>query len=96
MWRVKIETRFKTSNLNRQKNSRCQTRKADSPRLHLVAHSVDLLDVGEDHLGIDTLVADHALHVVGSEEVGDASITPGKKRKPVDGRNQTFFQSSSD
>ena len=46
------------------------------PTLHLVAHPVDLLDVREDHLGIDPVVPDHGVHVVRSEEVGDAGVAP--------------------
>ena len=44
--------------------------------LHLVAHPVDLLDVGKDHLRIDPVVPDHGVHVVGSQEVGDAGVAP--------------------
>ena len=46
------------------------------PCLHLVAHSVDLLDVGEDHLGVDPAVPHHGVHVVGGKEVRDASVAP--------------------
>lgn len=46
------------------------------PTLHLVAHPVDLLDVREDHFRIDPVVPDHCVHVVGSEEVGDAGVAP--------------------
>ncbi len=49
----------------------------------LVAHPVDLLDVGEDHLGVDPLVPDHGLHVVGGEEVGDARVAPEKHEKQI-------------
>jgi len=42
--------------------------------LHLVAHPVDLLDVGEDHFGVDSGVSDHGVHVFGSQEVGNASV----------------------
>ena len=44
--------------------------------LHLVAHPVDLLDVGEDHFGVDSGVSDHGIHVLGSQEVRDASVPP--------------------
>ena len=37
--------------------------------LQLVAHPVDLLDVGEDHLGVDSALLHHAGHVLGREEV---------------------------
>ena len=46
--------------------------------LHFVTHSVDLLDVGEDHLGIDSVVADHCVHVVGRQEVGDSGVASEK------------------
>ena len=46
--------------------------------LHFVTHTVDLLDVGEDHLGIDSVVADHGVHVVGRQEVGDSGV-PSEK-----------------
>ena len=46
------------------------------PTLHLVAHPVNLLDVREDHFRIDPVVPDHGVHVVGSEEVGDAGVAP--------------------
>lgn len=44
--------------------------------LQLVAHPVNLLDVGKYHLGVNPLVLHHGLHVVGGQEVGDAGITP--------------------
>ncbi len=47
--------------------------------LHFVTHTVDLLHVGEDHLGIDSVVADHGVHVVGRQEVGDAGVTSKNK-----------------
>ena len=37
--------------------------------LQLVAHPVDFLDVGEDHLGVDSALLHHAGHVLGREEV---------------------------
>jgi hypothetical protein len=46
------------------------------PLLQLVAHAVNLLDVRKHHLGVNPLVPDHSLHVVGGQEVGDAGITP--------------------
>ena len=46
--------------------------------LHFVAHPVDLLDVGEDHLGVDPAVPHHGVHVVGGKEVRDASIAPNQ------------------
>ena len=53
-------------------------RRPPPPRttLHLVAHPVDLLDVRKDHLGVDPVVPDHGVHVVGSEEVRDAGVPP--------------------
>ena len=38
-------------------------------KLQLVAHPVDLLHVGEDHLGVDPALLHHAGHVLGCEEV---------------------------
>ena len=46
---------------------------------HFVAHSVDLLDVGEDHLGINSVVGDHGVHVLSGQKVGNASVASGKK-----------------
>jgi len=43
--------------------------------LEFVAHSVDLLDVGEYQLGINPTVLRHYLHIVGSQKVGDSSKT---------------------
>ena len=60
-------------------SSRAELPPWQQPLLHLVAHPVDLLDVREDHLGVDPLVPDHGVHVVGSEEVGDAGVAPAKK-----------------
>ena len=40
--------------------------------LQLVAHSVDLLDVGEDHLGVDPPLLHHAGHVLRRQEVRHA------------------------
>ena len=37
--------------------------------LQLVAHPVDFLDVGEDHLGVDSALLHHPGHVLGCEEV---------------------------
>ena len=37
--------------------------------LQLVAHPVDLLDVGEDHLGVDSALLHHPGHVLGCKEV---------------------------
>ncbi len=52
----------------------------------LVAHPVDLLHVGEDHLWVDPLVPDHGLHVVRGEEVGDAGVAPdGRRERERDG-----------
>jgi len=42
--------------------------------LHLVAHPIDLLDVGEDHFGVDSGVSDHGVHILGSQEVGNACV----------------------
>ena len=44
--------------------------------LEVVAHPVDLLDVGEDHLGVDPVLGDHRHHVIGGQEVGDAAQAP--------------------
>ena len=55
--------------------------------LHLVAHPVDLLDVREDHLGVDPVVPDHGVHVVGSEEVRDAGVPPVGYSKEMTCRN---------
>ena len=38
-------------------------------KLQLVAHPVDLLHVGEDHLGVDPALLHHPGHVLGGEEV---------------------------
>jgi len=43
--------------------------------LEFVAHSVDLLDVGEYQLGVNPTVLRHHLHIVGSQKVGDSSKT---------------------
>jgi len=42
--------------------------------LHFVAHPVDLLDVGEDHLGVHPGVSDHGVHVLRRQEVGNAGV----------------------
>lgn len=47
---------------------------------HLVAHPVHLLYVREDHLGVDTVVSHHGLHVVSGQEVGDTSISPEQRK----------------
>ena len=49
--------------------------------LHLVAHPIDLLDVGEDHFGVDSGVSDHGVHILGSQEVGNACVPPAGKKK---------------
>ena len=41
--------------------------------LELVAHPVDLLHVGEDHLGVDSVLLHHGGHVLCGEEVGHSS-----------------------
>jgi len=43
-------------------------------RLHFVAHPVDLLNVGEDHFGVDSRVPDHCVHVLSGQEVRNASV----------------------
>ena len=58
------------------KTSRNIAYKDGNDTLHLVAHPVDLLDVREDHLGVDPVVPDHGVHVVGSEEVRNAGVPP--------------------
>ena len=45
---------------------------------HFVAHSVDFLDVGEYHLGVDSVVRDHSVHVLSGQKVGDASVASEK------------------
>jgi hypothetical protein len=47
--------------------------------LHFVAHSVDLLDVGEDHLGIDAVVGHHRVHVVSGQEVRNSGVASERK-----------------
>jgi hypothetical protein len=37
------------------------------------------LDVGKDHLGVDSAVRDHGVHVVSCQEIGNAGVTPEKK-----------------
>ena len=44
--------------------------------LHLVAHSVHLLNIRKDHLRIQPIVSHHTFHVIGSQEVRNASVTP--------------------
>jgi len=41
--------------------------------LQLVAHPVHFLNVGENHFRIYSLISHHSFHVVGSEEVRNAS-----------------------
>ena len=50
----------------------------ESTFLHLVAHPVDLLHVGEDHLGIDSAVRHHGVHVLSRQEIGNASVASEK------------------
>ena len=50
--------------------------------LHFVAHPVDLLDVGEDHLGVHPGVSDHGVHVLRRQEVGNAGV-PSRQEKKV-------------
>ena len=45
---------------------------------HFVAHSVDFLYVGEYHLGVDSVVRDHGVHVLSGQKVGDASVASEK------------------
>ena len=45
---------------------------------HFVAHSVDFLDVGEYHLGVNSVVRDHSVHVLSGQKVGDASVASEK------------------
>jgi len=44
--------------------------------LELIAHAVDLLYVGEDHLRVDSLICHHSFHVLGCEKVGNAGESP--------------------
>merc|ERR1719357_722899 len=49
--------------------------------LEFVAHSVDLLDVGEYQLGVNPTVLRHNLHIVGSQKVVDEG-TEGQTISP--------------
>ena len=52
--------------------------------LQLVAHSVNFLHIGEDHLRIYSVFLDHATHVLSSQEVRDSSkLLSGSKSKFV-------------
>lgn len=51
--------------------------------LHFVTHAIDLLDIGEHHLGINPPVSHHGVHVVGSQEVRNARIASGTKTKEL-------------
>ena len=44
-------------------------RNKSKEQLKLIAHPVDLLDVGEDHLGVYPPLFHHPRHVLGSQEV---------------------------
>lgn len=41
--------------------------------LHFVAHSVNLLDIGKYHLGINPLFRNHVVHVVSCKEIRNTS-----------------------
>jgi len=43
--------------------------------LQLMAHSVNLLNVSKYHFRVNSLVLDHAIHVIGCQEVGDTAKT---------------------
>jgi len=52
--------------------------------LQLVAHSVNFLHVGEDHLGIYSVFLDHATHVLSSQKVRDTSkLLSGSESKLI-------------
>ena len=44
--------------------------------LHFVTHAVNLLDVGEDHFGVQSVVCDHSFHVIGSQEIRNTRVPP--------------------
>ena len=44
--------------------------------LHFVTHAVNLLDVGEDHLRVQSVVWNHSFHVIGSQEIRNTRVPP--------------------
>ena len=51
----------------------CQNRQCC--HLHFIAHSVDFLNVRENHFRVQPAVGNHGLHVISSQEIRNTGIT---------------------